>query len=78
MSTWAYVSVFGAVIVLALYLSNAFERIVEIEKRLDALEEKENPALTGPMFQRRHRLCSITFLLRLRCQIPHLVLAQGA
>jgi hypothetical protein len=35
------VIVLGGIVVLGLYLSNAFERIAEIEKRLDALEGKE-------------------------------------
>jgi hypothetical protein len=41
MSTW-YAYTFAAVwlIILACYLSNAFERIVQLEKRVDDLEGK--------------------------------------
>ena len=41
MSLWAYLSLAGLIIVLGLYLSNAFERIAEIEKRLDEVEGKK-------------------------------------
>jgi hypothetical protein len=41
MSLWAYLSIAGLVVVLGLYLSNAFERIAELEKRLEELEGKK-------------------------------------
>jgi hypothetical protein len=41
MSLWAYLSIIGLVVVLGLYLSNAFERIAKIEKRVDELEGKK-------------------------------------
>jgi hypothetical protein len=41
MATIWLVSIFGGFIVLALYLSNAFERIAKIEKRVDELQAKK-------------------------------------
>jgi hypothetical protein len=41
MSLWAYASLGGWIIVLGLYLSNAFERIAQLEKRIEKLEGKE-------------------------------------
>jgi hypothetical protein len=41
MSTLGYIAVFGWILVLGLYLSNAFKRITEIEKRVDELEDKK-------------------------------------
>jgi hypothetical protein len=38
MSTGWIIAVLGAIIVLALYLSNAFKRIAALEKRADDLE----------------------------------------
>jgi hypothetical protein len=42
MSLWAYISLGGLIIVLGLYLSNAFERITQLEKRIEELESKED------------------------------------
>jgi hypothetical protein len=41
MSTGWYIAIFGWLLVLALYLSNAFKRIAELEKRVDELEGKK-------------------------------------
>jgi hypothetical protein len=40
-TTGWYIAIFGWLIVLALYLSNAFKRIAELEKRVDEFEGKK-------------------------------------
>jgi len=43
----AYLSLMGLIIVLGLYLSNAFERINKLEKRIEVLESEKEASVSS-------------------------------